>query len=59
VIDYLDPNNEYISERYFRDSCYRTNEGFYIKDLRVIDRCLDRMILVDNVIKYIINIGCL
>ena len=33
---------------YFRDSCYKSPEGFYIKDLRVIDRPLDRMLLVDN-----------
>jgi CTD small phosphatase-like protein 2 len=39
-----------ISYRYFRDSCYKTEEGFYVKDLRVIDRDLGKVLLIDNVI---------
>jgi hypothetical protein len=45
----LDPKGEIISYRYFRDSCYKTEEGFYAKDLRVIDRDLAKMLLIDNV----------
>lgn len=49
IVDYLDPNNDLIAHRYFRDSCFKTEEGFYVKDLRVIDRDLRKVLLVDNV----------
>ncbi|CAK91371.1 unnamed protein product (macronuclear) [Paramecium tetraurelia] len=49
VIDYLDPNKNIISHRFFRDSCVQTEEGAYIKDLRVIgNRAMNDMVLVDN-----------
>lgn len=49
IIDYLDPNREYVSHRFFRETCHRTEEGFYVKDLRVFNRDLSTMLLVDNV----------
>ncbi len=49
IIDYLDPKGDIVKARYFRDSCYRTEEGFYVKDLRVLGRGLDNMLLIDNV----------
>lgn len=36
VLDYLDPKGQYISARLFRENCVTTDEGVYIKDLRVI-----------------------
>jgi len=48
VLDYLDPNDQYIHHRLFRDHCYQTPEGMYCKDLRVLDRDLSQMVLVDN-----------
>lgn len=49
MIDYLDPNKNIISHRFFRDSCMQTEEGAYIKDLRVIgNRSMNDMVLVDN-----------
>ena len=49
VLDYLDPSRQYIHHRLFRDSCIQTEEGIYIKDLRVIaNRNLNDIILVDN-----------
>lgn len=48
VLDYLDPENKYIQHRLFREHCYQTPEGMYCKDLRVIDRNMDSMVLVDN-----------
>ncbi|CAD8110098.1 unnamed protein product [Paramecium sonneborni] len=49
VIDYLDPNKNLISHRFFRDSCMQTEEGAYIKDLRVIgNRSMNNMVLIDN-----------
>lgn len=52
IVDYLDPKR-LISHRYFRDSCWRSEEGFYVKDLRVIDRDLRNVLLIDNVCLYI------
>jgi CTD small phosphatase-like protein 2 len=36
VLDYLDPKRELIEYRLYRDSCMETEEGVYIKDLRII-----------------------
>jgi TFIIF-interacting CTD phosphatases, including NLI-interacting factor len=49
VLDYLDPKQQYIHHRLFRESCVVTEEGIYIKDLRVLaNRNLQDVILVDN-----------
>jgi len=49
VLDYLDPHEEFIHHRLFRESCVVTDEGLHIKDLRVIgNRNLDDLILIDN-----------
>lgn len=36
VLDYLDPKKELISCRLYREHCVHTEEGVYVKDLRVI-----------------------
>lgn len=49
VLNILDPNNEYITYRLFRDQCLQTNEGIFIKDLRIVaNRSLDNVLIVDN-----------
>jgi len=49
VLDYLDPQNQYIQHRLYREHCTPTEEGVYIKDLRVIgNRNMQDMIIVDN-----------
>lgn len=50
VLDQLiDPQRRY--PRLYRQHCIRTNEGIYIKDLRVIrNRLLKDIILVDNAV---------
>lgn len=49
VLDYLDPQGQYIHHRLFRESCVQTEEGIYVKDLRVLaNRNLDDVVLVDN-----------
>lgn len=49
VLDHLDPRHEYIQHRLFRESCVQTEEGVYVKDLRVLaNRDLKDVILVDN-----------
>jgi CTD small phosphatase-like protein 2 len=48
VLDHLDPEKKYIKHRLFRENCIQTEEGIYIKDLRIINRRLEDLILVDN-----------
>lgn len=49
VLDYLDPHKKLISDRLFREHCWQTDEGIYIKDLRVLkNRSMENMVLVDN-----------
>lgn len=49
VLDYLDPKREWISHRLFRDHCVQTEEGMYVKDLRVLgQRNLQDVLIIDN-----------
>jgi CTD small phosphatase-like protein 2 len=49
IVNYLDPNREFITAVLNRDSCLETKNGFFIKDLRVIgNRDLKNLIIVDN-----------
>jgi len=51
ICDYIDPENKYFQHRLYRDSCIKTTDNVYIKDLRVISNvALKDMILVDNAI---------
>lgn len=51
VLDFLDPKRELIEHRLYRDSCMETEEGVYIKDLRIIkNRNLKDMVIVDNAV---------
>jgi Dullard-like phosphatase family protein len=47
VLDYLDPTGELIHHRLYRDNCIQV-QGVYIKDLRIINRKLKHMLIVDN-----------
>jgi CTD small phosphatase-like protein 2 len=48
-LDYIDPEHRYIQHRLYRQHCYLTPEGYYVKDLRVIaNRRLSQMVLIDN-----------
>jgi Dullard-like phosphatase family protein len=48
VLDYLDPNNELVHHRLYRENCVSVN-GVFVKDLRVIaDRRLQDIVIVDN-----------
>ena len=49
ILDYIDPNNEYIQARLYRQHCFLTSEGYYVKDLRIFgDRDLKDVVIVDN-----------
>lgn len=48
VLDYLDPEKRFVHHRLFREHCYQTPEGMFVKDLRIINRDLRALVLVDN-----------
>lgn len=49
VIDYLDPGAKMVSHRLYRDNCWQTEEGVFVKDLRILgNRNLSDIVLVDN-----------
>eukprot|EP00347_Sterkiella_histriomuscorum_P021704 403333054 len=49
VLDQLDEGREIIQHRLYRQHCVNTDQGMYVKDLRIIrDRNLSDVILVDN-----------
>ena len=49
ILNILDPENEYITYRMFREYCYETEEGIFLKDLRIFkNRKIEDIILVDN-----------
>lgn len=49
LIDLIDPEGTLVNFRLYREHCFQTEEGIFIKDLRVIrNRDLKDLILVDN-----------
>ena len=48
VLDHLDPENKLIQHRLYREHCHVTPEGMHVKDLRVINRDLSELVLIDN-----------
>ena len=52
VLDILDPNNEIFEMRLYRDSCLKSSDGVYVKDLRIFYpyRKLEDIVIVDNAV---------
>lgn len=48
VINYLDPRGEYVQHRLYRRNCEYIQEGYYVKNLRLLGRDLSKVVLVDN-----------
>jgi CTD small phosphatase-like protein 2 len=48
VINYLDPDRKHVQHRLFRRNCNYVDEGYYVKDLRLLGRDLSKLVLVDN-----------
>ncbi len=48
MINYLDPRGEYVQHRLYRRNCEYIQEGYYVKDLRLLGRDLSKVVLVDN-----------
>ena len=49
MIEQIDKERKYIHHRVYRDSCVYSN-GLYIKDLRVLNRDLKNVVIVDNAV---------
>ena len=49
ILDYIDPNQEFMVHRLYRQHCFLTEEGYYVKDLRIFDDWdLKDVVIIDN-----------
>ncbi len=48
VLNYLDPENKYFKSRFYRDSCMNISNKLFLKDLRIFNRSLEQLVIVDN-----------
>jgi len=50
IIDQIDPKGELFTSRLYKEHCYPIDNrvGMCIKDLRILDRRLDQVVLVDD-----------
>lgn len=51
ILDYIDPKGRLIQHRFYRESCIKTTDNVYIKDLRIFRNVpLKDIIIVDNAV---------
>ena len=48
ILDYIDPDKDLFEKRVYRDSCFTTVDRVHIKDLRIFERDLKDIVIVDN-----------
>ena len=49
ILDFIDPEHVVFSFRLYRDSCLKTTDGYYVKDLRIFEGLsLSDVVLIDN-----------
>jgi len=48
VLDAIDPGRELIKYRLYRKNCIEIHENVFAKDLRIVNRDLSSMVLIDN-----------
>lgn len=58
ILDFIDPNREIISHRFYRHHCIETEKNLFVKDLRVLgQRPQEKTCIVDNALhSYIVNL---
>lgn len=44
----MDPSGKFVSGRLFREDCIKVESGCHIKDLRILNRDLSNVVLIDN-----------
>ena len=51
ILNYIDKTGELFQHRFYRNSCIKTQDNIYIKDLRIIKNVqIKNIILVDNAV---------
>jgi hypothetical protein len=51
IIDFIDPKGIYFQHRFYRESCIKTTDNVYVKDLRIFKGVdLKNIMLVDNAV---------
>ena len=51
ILDYIDPKGVLFQHRFYRESCIKTTDNVYVKDLRVLRNVpMKDMMIVDNAI---------
>lgn len=48
IMNKIDPDNKLFSFKLYKEHCYQSEKGIYVKDLRVLNRQHSTTILVDN-----------
>lgn len=48
ILDELDPDGEIFQHRLYRQHCVVLGNEWHVKDLRILNRNLSEMVLVDN-----------
>ena len=48
ILKQIDPQRKYFQERWYKNSCVRSQNGQFIKDLRTVGSNLARTVLIDN-----------
>lgn len=48
ILNFLDPDRDLIHHRLYREHCFISNEGYFVKDLRILNRPMKDVLLVDN-----------
>eukprot|EP00828_Plagiopyla_frontata_P036069 TRINITY_DN47700_c0_g1_i3.p1 TRINITY_DN47700_c0_g1~~TRINITY_DN47700_c0_g1_i3.p1 ORF type:complete len:153 (+),score=14.52 TRINITY_DN47700_c0_g1_i3:269-727(+) len=57
ILNYIDPAHTLISHHLSRNNCYVSPQGYFVKDLRVIPRNQNNMLLIDNLaLSYAFNL---
>ena len=51
ILDHIDPRGIYFQHRLYRESCIKTTDNVYVKDLRIFKNIdMKDMVLVDNAV---------